>query len=185
MTNHESNSSNIVLEYELAGAEVSNSAICGESGWKGLADLDCQPVDVGGKEVTRDQVDMTSMVDVTFLLLIFFMVTASFAISKSMEMPFANAEGASVQPTSDCQQLTVFVDRDNTFLVSSPVEDIECPSEREMWTRVREAVSSKSVDRMIVKAHVDSLHQKAVAAWDAGRFAGVSDIMFETSVEEL
>ena len=34
------------------------------------------------------EMDMTPMVDVTFLLLIFFMVTAAFAMQKSFQVPF-------------------------------------------------------------------------------------------------
>ena len=39
------------------------------------------------EDVERDDLDMTPMVDVTFLLLIFFMVTAAFSLQKSLEVP--------------------------------------------------------------------------------------------------
>lgn len=47
--------------------------------------------------------DMTPMVDVTFLLLIFFMITASFSIQKSMQTqpPESNEEGVSQTVTLD------------------------------------------------------------------------------------
>ena len=47
----------------------------------------------------RKELDMTSMVDVVFLLLIFFMVTASFSISQCLEQPQANNEDPSPRPT--------------------------------------------------------------------------------------
>src|SRR5512146_2340419 len=37
--------------------------------------------------MTDDGLDMTPMVDVTFLLLIFFMVTAAFALQRSIQIP--------------------------------------------------------------------------------------------------
>ena len=59
-------------------------------GWKGIddnEDIDDDDDDgyvVKPKEpIPEDELDMTPMVDVTFLLLIFFMVTASFTRSKS------------------------------------------------------------------------------------------------------
>ena len=39
------------------------------------------------KNRPEEEMDMTPMVDVTFLLLIFFMVTAAFSLQKSIEMP--------------------------------------------------------------------------------------------------
>ncbi|MFZ4471051.1 MAG: ExbD/TolR family protein, partial [Pirellula sp.] len=38
-------------------------------------------------ELPKDDMDMTPMVDVTFLLLIFFMITASFSSEKVFEKP--------------------------------------------------------------------------------------------------
>ncbi|MCA9034463.1 MAG: protein kinase [Planctomycetaceae bacterium] len=47
-----------------------------------------------------EEMDLTPMVDVTFLLLIFFMITASFSMQKCFDVPPAkNQEGASVNPT--------------------------------------------------------------------------------------
>ena len=43
------------------------------------------------------EMDMTPMVDVTFLLLIFFMVTASFQLQKSIEMPRQQTDAPSTQ----------------------------------------------------------------------------------------
>jgi hypothetical protein len=45
---------------------------------------------------TSQDMDMTPMVDVTFLLLIFFMVTASFSVQKSIQRPAQKAEDPSV-----------------------------------------------------------------------------------------
>ena len=39
------------------------------------------------KDSADNEMDMTPMVDVTFLLLIFFMVTAAFSLQKSIEVP--------------------------------------------------------------------------------------------------
>ena len=42
---------------------------------------------LGRDEPDFEEMDLTPMVDVTFLLLIFFMVTAAFSLQKSIEMP--------------------------------------------------------------------------------------------------
>ena len=42
-----------------------------------------------------DDMDMTPMVDVTFLLLIFFMITSAFQMQKSFEVPTPSMDQAS------------------------------------------------------------------------------------------
>ena len=60
-------------------------------GWKGI-DIAVEDeeefekdISFEKKDIPEDELDMTPMVDVTFLLLIFFMVTASFTLQKSLE----------------------------------------------------------------------------------------------------
>ncbi len=52
------------------------------------------PVSFERKFQSEDDLDMTPMVDVTFLLLIFFMITAAFSLQKSMEVPAPTARTA-------------------------------------------------------------------------------------------
>ena len=46
---------------------------------------------------SEDDLDMTPMVDVTFLLLIFFMVTAAFSLQKSINVPTPEKEENATQ----------------------------------------------------------------------------------------
>jgi len=69
--------------------------------------------------------------------------------------------------------------------VASREDEFECPSEREMWTRVKEAQKISDFDRMTILAHVDSMHKKVISAWDAGVVAGIEKISIETTEEEL
>ena len=48
-----------------------------------------------GAPLEESEMDITPMVDVTFLLLIFFMITASFAMQKSLETSFRPLSTAS------------------------------------------------------------------------------------------
>ena len=56
------------------------------------------------RKVAEAEVDMTPMVDVTFLLLIFFMVTAVFSSQKSFQIPTPKEERASTVATLDDYQ---------------------------------------------------------------------------------
>ena len=58
-----------------------------------------EPLPIGNKANREEtEMDMTPMVDVTFLLLIFFMVTASFALQKAVELPPQQSEAPSSNP---------------------------------------------------------------------------------------
>ncbi|MCG8448481.1 MAG: biopolymer transporter ExbD, partial [Pirellulales bacterium] len=50
---------------------------------------------------SEDDMDLTPMVDVTFLLLIFFMITAAFALQKALEVPPVEDEEAAPTQTVD------------------------------------------------------------------------------------
>ena len=78
------------------------------------------------------EMDLTPMVDVTFLLLIFFMVTASFTLQKSIEVPTPDPdqEGAtqSIQTPEDLQENSIIVQIDERDVISvdfKPVADPE------------------------------------------------------------
>jgi len=155
-------------------------------GWKGFEEAHPSDVAADRKAFTsEDDLDMTPMVDVTFLLLIFFMVTASFSLQRSIPLPGADSEQpgpiAPVDPL-----ITVTIDQHNTFHVaSSELGEFECPSEREMRQRLRDSVEEADASKLVILAHVDSYHGKLVAAWDGGVIAGVEDIVIQTTEDEF
>ena len=140
----------------------------------------------------QPEMDMTPMVDVTFLLLIFFMITAAFALQKSLEVPPVNEdEAAASQTVEDLEKdsIVVRVDGDNVFWIGSPMwtEEQRAPSTIDMRSKVREA--RKGDDRgpgpakMLVQANGDATHEHVVAALDAGSAVGMEDIRLMTYEE--
>ncbi|TWT42568.1 ExbD/TolR family protein [Botrimarina hoheduenensis] len=146
----------------------------------------------GGED---DELDMTPMVDVTFLLLIFFMITAAFALQKAIEVPPASQDqSASVQTVEELEadSIVVRVDSDNIYWVGCPAwtEEKRSPSKQSMRTRVREARAApgavEAFNRLLVQASGDATHEFVVAALDAGSSSGVEQIrvmLFEDADE--
>jgi biopolymer transport protein ExbD len=133
----------------------------------------------------EEDLDMTPMVDVTFLLLIFFMITAAFALQKSIEVPATSKEQAIA--TSTLEELeedsvVVRVDSDNVFWVGCPAwpDERRAPSKQDMRAMVRDARraggDAKGFSRMLVRASGDATHEFVVAALDAGSAAAVEEI---------
>lgn len=131
------------------------------------------------------EMDMTPMVDVTFLLLIFFMITAAFALQKSLEVPpMEEDQAAQSQSVEDLEEdsIVVRVDGDNVYWVGAPLwpDEQRAPSATEMRAKLREArkgdENGAGPARMLVQANGDATHEHVVAALDAGTSVGMEDI---------
>jgi biopolymer transport protein ExbD len=141
-----------------------------------------------------NDMDMTPMVDVTFLLLIFFMITAAFALQKAIEVPPASSDAAApAQAVEELERdsIVVRVDGDNVYWISSPVwqEEQRAPSETDMRAKLRQAREGRGgkygagPSILLVQANGDATHGRVVAALDAGSAVGMEEIRLMTYEE--
>lgn len=124
------------------------------------------------KRREEDELDMTPMVDVTFLLLIFFMVTAAFSLQKSLEIPKPSEDNAVTQAQivdPEEGNIVVEVHGDNTVWIN----DSEAPSEQDLLVKLREAkagvpgTDSPPINSVLVMADREALHETVVMVLDA------------------
>lgn len=153
------------------------------------------PVQFKADEEANAEMDMTPMVDVTFLLLIFFMVTAAFKLQKSFEVPTPEESSASqAKPLEEIDEdpdyIIVRIDEFNTFHVSAAAweDEQEAPSEQELLVRLREARKGDGLGgiptRMMVIANGEARHERVVRALDAGTEVGMEDVKLMTVEED-
>ena len=178
------------------GEDITDSVKYKNMGWKGIdddddfdEDDDDEYLNKPKEPIPEDELDMTPMVDVTFLLLIFFMVTASFTIQKSLEQAHAKSDEPSTTPKEEITQpedyVEILIDQTNTFYVTTRSEDeVECPSDSEMRSKVRDAFENEGAQRLVIVAHVESLHSKVVTAWDTGALNEAKEIEIQTTEED-
>jgi biopolymer transport protein ExbD len=150
-----------------------------------------EEVSFGGKLREEDELDMTPMVDVTFLLLIFFVMTAAFTIQTSLPIPTPQSEEASTNAVpedtdEDPEFITVKVDADNNFWVTGMNGlDEECSDVRALRTQLRLMKDDMGeVNKVVVEANEESLHAQVVAAIDAGMVIGVDQVQLMTVAED-
>ena len=131
----------------------------------------------------EDDMDLTPMVDVTFLLLIFFMITAAFALQKSIEVPpVKDDEATPTQTVDDLEKdsIVIRIDGDNVYWIGAPKwpEEKRAPSIQEMLSKLREARGEdrKGPAKLLVQANGDSRHEYVVAALDGGSGVGMEEI---------
>jgi len=138
----------------------------------------------GGREREEGDMDMTPMVDVTFLLLIFFMVTAAFSLQRSLPMPVPEQKdepSTQARTLDDFEQdddyIVVRVDAFNTYTVITPDAEHEAPSKQDLLIRLRQARTGGSTGKvpssMLVIADLEALHGRVVDALDAGTAVGM------------
>lgn len=148
-------------------------------------------LDFRAKERLEDELDMTPMVDITFLLLIFFMVTAAFAKQKSIEVPPPDQqESAKQQTIEDLERnddyVIVRIDREDTIWVTVFGSESAATSEQELLEKLREAregmpgSDSLGPSSLLVLANGDCHHETVVMALDAGSAVGMQDVRLAT-----
>jgi biopolymer transport protein ExbD len=140
----------------------------------------------------ESEMDMTPMVDCVFQLLIFFMLTASFAVQKSLLIPKPTVdEGTSTQePKEDnLEALTVRIDPQGHFFISggSLEDESEASARVELIMKLKQAravASGPIPNKLMVIAHGDALHERVVEAIDAANDVGLEEVGLKT-VEDV
>ena len=113
-----------------------------------------------------EEMDLTQMVDVTFLLLSFFMITASFTMQKAIGFPppSPDEQGASVQPKQleDFEDECVIVEIHEDNSISIDEERIPLDA------TLAAMLATKGKNEMLIDAHENALHETVVKVGDAG-----------------
>lgn len=132
------------------------------------------------KKRKEDELDMTPMVDVTFLLLIFFMVTASFSLQKSLEMPRQQSDAASTNPQEPEEEpdlITVQIDEFGSFLVLATDWERETPGKQNLIGALREAKDGVSgAAKLAIEVHEQAKLKYLVDCMDAGAICGYAEL---------
>jgi biopolymer transport protein ExbD len=136
----------------------------------------------------EEELDMTPMVDVTFLLLIFFMVTAAFSLQKSIEMPRQQTDAPSTtvveEEEEELDMVEVQVDEFGSFLVLAADWQEETPGKQNLITTLKRAREGGGETRLVIKVHELCKLQYLVDAMDAGTIAGYAETQV-TQVEQF
>lgn len=125
---------------------------------------------------TTEGLDLTSMVDIVFLLMLFFMVAAAFSSQKAMEIPPPPAEEQGAQQASTLDDLrddniVIEVLEDNRILLN----DREVPA-MELTELLRREMRETGMNELVVRAAPDAYHETVIAVFDAANAADVQGI---------
>jgi biopolymer transport protein ExbD len=121
-------------------------------------------------------INVTPLVDVTLVLLVILMVTASYVVSRSIPMELPRSATGESTPTT----LTVSIDKNGqTFLDAEPIE------EPALQAKVRAAHQADPETRAVIAADGRVNHAKVVRVMDLLRREDVSKFAFNVDPDEL
>lgn len=120
-------------------------------------------------ERESDEMDLTPMVDCVFLLLIFFMITASFSIQKTIEVPPPDPEkqgaAVSIKTVDDLEQTSVIVRIDEHNMIYVDDEPLADPDA--LTEVLRDKMYSEQKNELVLEAHARAFHETVVRVVDA------------------
>jgi biopolymer transport protein ExbD len=127
----------------------------------------------------KDEADMTSMVDVTFLLLVFFMITASFSVTKALQtQPPTAEEGTSSAPSpitmDELAEASVVVEvaADDSIRV----DDVPVAGPVELGEVLAAKIGSEGKTEMVIEAEYRATHGMVVTVTDVAMQAGMQRV---------
>ena len=124
-------------------------------------------------EEESTEINLSSMIDCIFILLIFFIVTTVFVEEKGFQA--AKPDTAAISLAEESDSVTLEITSENKILLGS--EEI---SIGDVPLRVKAALLDPETP-VVVRAHEKSSHGTFVAVWDAAKRGGASAMSFNTS----
>jgi biopolymer transport protein ExbD len=134
-----------------------------------------------GAETEFEEMDLTPMVDVTFLLLIFFMITASFSLQKTIQVPPPDPDEQGAAQAMTMQELEkdsiiVEIDDKNAIVVDDePLGDPE-----ELVEKLQDKMRAELKTELVLEADERALHEYVVIVVDAANEVGMQRIRLAT-----
>lgn len=125
-----------------------------------------------------EELDMTPMVDMTFLLLIFFMVTATFSQQKTLQVPSPDSDkkgaATSLEEVQNIQEASIRIAIDARNAIRIEDEPVSDPSQ--LAAMLREKMRTELKSEAILEIAPAALHETVVRAVDACNEAGLQKI---------
>ena len=114
-------------------------------------------------------VDLTPLIDVTFQLLIFFLLTATFNTDAAFKVKLPKASAS--EPATESKSIVVEISEDGRFEIDRKIVD-----ESELQTRLCMAAKESQISTVNIKADQNTKHEKVVQAMDVAKACGIEKL---------
>jgi biopolymer transport protein ExbD len=118
------------------------------------------------------QIPLTSLIDIVFLLLIYFLLTTNFMVDEGIKIKLPQAKAAAPQTE---EVITVYVDQEGRASLGTD----EVPL-AELFDRIKEKIGSKQDELVVIRADRAVILNKAVKVMDIVKAAGAGRLCLAT-----
>ncbi len=123
-----------------------------------------------GRKEEEPRLGIAPLIDIVFLLLIFFMVTSHFDLASGVRLQLPEMSGR--LPEEPREEITVVIDREGSIHLEGGRVDRGALEER-----LRARVRSRGLERIILQADRETLHGTVLGIIDLARNAGVRSVI--------
>jgi biopolymer transport protein ExbD len=122
-------------------------------------------------------VNITPLIDVVFLLLIFFMVTTTF--NQQAELRVDLPESSSEEQSLEVVPIEITIDTTGTYFING--QSLAKNDAKTLYQSLQKIVAGDKEKSVIIRADATTPHQAVVTAMDAVAKSGVSKLSIATS----
>ncbi len=127
------------------------------------------------KERYAVQMPMTSLIDIVFMLLIYFLLTTNFMVDEGIKIKLPQAKAAAPQTE---EVLTIFVDAQGRSYINNEEVSLD-----RLFDRLKEKIGNKTDELIVVRADRAVILNKAVKVMDIAKAAGAGRLCLATEKE--
>jgi biopolymer transport protein ExbD len=121
------------------------------------------------------QMPMTSLIDIVFLLLVYFLLTTNFMVDEGISIKLPQAKAASPQTE---QEITIYVDEEGrAFLMNKEI------SLDQLFKRLKDMIGDQKDRLVVIKADRSVILNKVVKVMDLSKAAGAGRLCLATEKE--
>lgn len=128
------------------------------------------------------QMPLTSLIDIVFMLLIYFMLTANFIVDEGIDVKLPQADESAAHEEEVNEDITVYVDKDGkTHIGDKLIADEELMATLQKMIGKQENTSKSKMETLvIIKAERTVELNSAVRVMDIAKAAGASKLYIAT-----
>jgi len=127
------------------------------------------------RERIKVQVPLTSLIDIVFLLLIYFLLTTNFMVEEGIKIKLPQAKAAAPQTE---EVITVYVDQQGRAFLGTQEVSIA-----RLFERLKDMIGGRENKLVVVRADRAVILNKAVKVMDVAKAAGAGRLCLATEKE--
>lgn len=121
------------------------------------------------------QAPLTSLIDIVFLLLVYFLLTTNFMVDEGIQIKLPQAKASAPQTE---KEITIYVDRQGRAYLENKETALNA-----LFDRLREMIGANRDRLVVIKADRGTILNHAVRVMDVAKAAGAGRLVLATEKE--